>query len=90
MSIAITEDHRSLAETVSSFAEKRDLRGANRALLESATETLPTFWNELAELGWLGLHVPEDDGGSGYGLDELVSWSRSSAGRSPRARSCRR
>ena len=72
MSIAITEDHRSLAETVSSFAEKRDLRGANRALLESATETLPTFWNEFAELGWLGLHLPEDVGGSGYGIDELV------------------
>ena len=72
MSIAITEDHRSLAETVSSFAEKRDLRGANRAMLESAAETLPTFWNEFAELGWLGLHLPEDVGGSGYGIDELV------------------
>ncbi len=72
MSIAITEDHRSLAETVSSFAEKRNLRGAARELLEAADETLPDFWSEFAELGWLGLHLPEDMGGSGYGIDELV------------------
>ncbi len=72
MSIAITEDHRSLAETVSSFADKRDLRGAARALLEASDEPRPQFWNELAELGWLGLAVPEEYGGSGFGLPELV------------------
>ena len=72
MSIAITDDHRSLAESVSGFAEKRDLRGAARALLESPSDALPPFWGELVELGWLGLHLPEDVGGSGYGIDELV------------------
>ena len=72
MSIAITEDHRSLAETVRSYADKRDVRGAARARLESADDTAPEFWPEFAELGWLGLHLPEDVGGSGYGIDELV------------------
>ena len=72
MSIAITEDHRSLAETVKSFVQKRDARGAARALLEAPTEPLPELWNELAGLGWLGLHLPEAHGGSGYGLEELV------------------
>ncbi len=24
------------------------------------------------QLGWLGLHLPEEHGGSGYGLEELV------------------
>jgi len=72
MSIAITEDHRSLAETVKSFVHKRDARGAARALLEAPTETLPDLWNELAGLGWLGLHLPEVHGGSGYGIEELV------------------
>ena len=72
MSIAITEDHRSLADTVSAFAEKRNARGAARALLEAPAETLPAFWNELVELGWLGLHLPEALGGSGYSLEELV------------------
>ncbi len=72
MSIAITEDHRSLADTVRSFADKRDLRGAARALLDSPDESLPAFWGEMAELGWLGLHLPEDVGGSGFGIEELV------------------
>ena len=36
------------------------------------TEALPAFWAELADLGWLGLHMPEEHGGSGYGLEELV------------------
>ena len=30
------------------------------------------FHGEAAALGWLGLHVPEEFGGSGYGLEELV------------------
>jgi alkylation response protein AidB-like acyl-CoA dehydrogenase len=72
MSIAITEDHRSLAETVSGFADKRNLRGAARDRLESSDHALPECWNELAELGWLGLHLSEDVGGSGYGIEELV------------------
>jgi hypothetical protein len=72
MSIAITEDHRALAETVRSFADKRNLRGAARARLDSSDDVLPEFWAELADLGWLGLHLPEDVGGSGYGIDEAV------------------
>ena len=35
-------------------------------------EPLPPFWDDLAALGWLGLHLPESVGGSGYGLSELV------------------
>ncbi len=72
MSIAITEDHRALGQTASDFLAKRDARGAARALLETETESLPSFWNDLASLGWLGLHLPEDKGGSGFGLPELV------------------
>ena len=72
MSIAITEDHRALAETVSDFLAKHDARGAARSLLEAEAEALPGFWDDLAQLGWLGLHLPEDKGGSGFGLPELV------------------
>ena len=72
MSIAITEDHRALAETAADFLERRDAKAAARALLEAPTEELPDFWKALVDLGWLGLHVPEDLGGSGYGLEELV------------------
>ena len=72
MSIAITEDHQSLAKTADDFLHRRDARGSARALLEAPDEALPSWWGELVELGWLGLHVPEAQGGSGYGLEELV------------------
>jgi hypothetical protein len=72
MPIAITEDHRALGQTASDFLAKHDSRGAARVLLESEAETLPSFWSDIAELGWLGLHLPEQYGGSGFGLPELV------------------
>src|SRR5215472_9618002 len=72
MSIAITDEHRELAETVSDFLNARGARAASRALLEAKSEELPAFWHELGELGWLGLHLPEAYGGSGFGLPELV------------------
>ncbi len=72
MPIALTEDHRALGRTASDFLAKHDSRGSARALLEAEVETLPAFWPDLASLGWLGLHLPEDNGGSGFGLPELV------------------
>ena len=72
MSIAITEDHRALSDTVGDLLAKREARASARALLESPDEALPDWWGELVQLGWLGLHLPEAHGGSGYGLEELV------------------
>lgn len=62
----------------------RALRGGSRVLdfAEGALggacitgrggDARPPFWQNLAELGWLGLHIDERHGGSGYGLSELV------------------
>jgi 3-oxochol-4-en-24-oyl-CoA dehydrogenase len=72
MPIAITDEHRALAQTVSEFLTARGARSAARNLLEADTERLPDFWGELGELGWLGLHLPESVGGSGFGLPELM------------------
>ncbi|HEY8058764.1 MAG TPA: acyl-CoA dehydrogenase family protein, partial [Acidimicrobiales bacterium] len=72
MPIALTDDHKALADTASELLAKRNARGAARALLEAETEARPAFWNEVAGLGWLGLHLSEDHGGSGFGLPELV------------------
>ncbi|MEO6628341.1 MAG: acyl-CoA dehydrogenase family protein, partial [Aquihabitans sp.] len=72
MSIAITDDHRALAETASSFLAKRNALGAARQLLDEPTSAPPELWTELVSLGWLGLHLPEQYGGSGFGMEELV------------------
>jgi len=72
MGIALTDDHRELGEVARSFLTAQKARWAARELLDAAEEYRPPFWAELAELGWLGLHVDEQYGGSGYGLPELV------------------
>jgi 3-oxochol-4-en-24-oyl-CoA dehydrogenase len=72
MSIAITEEHRALASTVSDFLAKNGARAAARALLDADSDELPSFWQQISGLGWLGLTVPEEHGGSGFGLPELV------------------
>jgi len=72
MTIAISEAHRELGTVVRSFAADHDLRAAARSLLDAPDEARPEWWKEMADLGWLGLHLPEEDGGSGYGLPELV------------------
>src|SRR5438067_1672832 len=72
MPIAISDDHRELAGVARAFLEGHDAGVAARALLDAPEETLPDFWKELADLGWLGLHVPEANGGSGFGLAELA------------------
>lgn len=72
MGIALTDDHRELAEVARGFLTAQKARWAGRSLLDAAEEQRPPFWQQLVELGWLGLHVDEEHGGSGYGLPELV------------------
>jgi len=72
MGIALTDDHRELAEVARAFLTSQKARWAARSLLDTADESRPPFWQNLVELGWLGLHIDEEHGGSGYGLPELV------------------
>src|SRR5258706_12493461 len=72
MSIAITDEHRALAQTVSDFLDKNGARAAARALLDAEREELPSFWREVGELGWRGLAGPAEHGGSGFGLPGRV------------------
>lgn len=72
MGIALTDDHRELAEVARAFLTSQKARWAARSLLDSPDEPRPPFWQDMVELGWLGLHIDERHGGSGYGLPELV------------------
>ncbi|BBZ34534.1 acyl-CoA dehydrogenase [Mycolicibacterium confluentis] len=72
MGIALTDDHRELADVARSFLTAQKARAAARELLDAPEEARPAFWDDLAGVGWLGLAVPEEHGGSGYGLPELV------------------
>ncbi|GAA0403992.1 acyl-CoA dehydrogenase [Microbispora corallina] len=76
MAIGLSEEHEALRESVAGWAERAvpaDLvRGAVGALADSGTEERPAFWAGLADQGLLGLHIPEEHGGSGYGLLEAA------------------
>jgi len=72
MSIAITEEHRALAQTVAGLLTKHQSRAAARGLLTEEADARPAFWAELSGLGLLGLHIPEEHGGSGFGLAETL------------------
>lgn len=60
MGIALTDDHRELAEVARGFLTAQKARWAARSLLDATDEPRPGFWQNLVELGWLGLHVDEE------------------------------
>ncbi|TYB41593.1 acyl-CoA dehydrogenase [Actinomadura chibensis] len=72
MAIGLTEEHEALADSVRGFAERNIPATAVRAALEADEEARPGFWPALADQGLLGLHLPEEHGGQGYGLLELA------------------
>ena len=72
MSLAITEEHRALAQTVAGLLTKHQSRAAARSLLEAEGDARPASWAELSGLGLLGLHISEEHGGSGFGLPETL------------------
>jgi alkylation response protein AidB-like acyl-CoA dehydrogenase len=69
--LGISDDHQALQTAARRFLESRCPPAVPRALLDAADEPLPSFWDEMAALGWLGLHIPEPHGGQGYSLVEL-------------------
>ncbi|ABK64929.1 acyl-CoA dehydrogenase [Mycobacterium avium] len=77
MALAITEDHRALADVAKSMVTARGGAAvARRILLDGETKgrwwTDDGLWKEIVSTGWLGLHVDEAFGGQGYGLPELT------------------
>jgi 3-oxochol-4-en-24-oyl-CoA dehydrogenase len=76
MTLGLTEEHLQLAETVSAWAQRHCPADVVRAAADGpdsgSARYLESLAPGLAEQGLLGLHVPEEDGGQGYGLPELA------------------
>jgi len=72
VSIAIGEDHLALLAAVRRFTTDRCPPSVARHAMDADGDALPPFWDELGGLGWLGLAVPEADGGEGFGFAELA------------------
>ncbi|MFA1550971.1 acyl-CoA dehydrogenase [Actinomadura chokoriensis] len=72
MTIGLTEEHRDLRDAVRAFTSRQVTPAVVRTSVDADREKAPAFWDELAGQGLLGLHLPEDAGGAGYGLVELA------------------
>jgi alkylation response protein AidB-like acyl-CoA dehydrogenase len=72
MNFDFTDDQRAIKRTARDFLAARYPADAVRALAADERGYTDARWHELAELGWTGLVVPEDDGGLGLGAVELV------------------
>jgi 3-oxochol-4-en-24-oyl-CoA dehydrogenase len=76
MTLGLTEEHLQLAETVRGWAHRHCPADVVRAAADGPDSGSAHYRESLApglaEQGLLGLHMPEEDGGQGYGLPELA------------------
>ena len=72
MGLAIDSLGLELEDVSAKFLARNSARAAARATLDTDTEARPAFWEGLAEVGWLGLHIDEKYGGQGATLAELA------------------
>jgi alkylation response protein AidB-like acyl-CoA dehydrogenase len=73
MKFALAAEQQELKDGFREFLEGTHPAERVRELWESDTGRSPALWSELAELGVVGLTVPESDGGLGLGEVELVA-----------------
>jgi len=66
------ETRRLLRESAAAFAAKESPLGRARALRGAQPDCALAFWRKLAEQGWIGLLVPEQQGGAGLGFAEMA------------------
>ncbi|MBV6756164.1 acyl-CoA dehydrogenase [Rhodococcus opacus] len=72
MPLALTDDHQAIAEVVRSFLADQKAQTLARSVLDHPNTDITGLWKQMAGLGWLGLHLPAEFGGDGYGLPELA------------------
>ena len=74
MELVLTEDQELLAKTAADFVRAYSPVSRVRALRDAQDPVgfSRTLWKEMAELGWVGILIPEVYGGAGMGLAELA------------------
>ena len=70
--IGFSEEQADLAEVAVNFCREKSPIETVRKLMEDERGYDPAVWREIADLGWLGVAIPEDYGGVGLGLAEVA------------------
>jgi alkylation response protein AidB-like acyl-CoA dehydrogenase len=72
MNFGFNEEQELLRSTARKFFDNECTSETVRKLMESPEGMTPDLWKKLAEQGWLGLIVPDEYGGMGLGIVDLV------------------
>ncbi len=71
MDVTLTPEQEEICAAARKLLARRAGPGHVRGLAGDARGYDPSLWREMAELGWLGLAVPEQHGGLGAGFIDL-------------------
>ena len=72
MNFGFSEEQEFLRSTARELLEKECSSARVREWMEDERGYAPELWKRLAELGWVGLLIPEEHGGAGLGTIELI------------------
>ncbi|MDT5093030.1 MAG: hypothetical protein QOH60_2393 [Mycobacterium sp.] len=72
MPIAITSEHKDLADSVRALVERVAPAEVLHEALETPISNPPPYWKAAAEQGLHGVHLAEGVGGQGFGILELA------------------
>jgi len=70
MDFSLTEQQQILSSSAREFLESECPVSAVREAEESADGLVPGLWQKMADLGWLGMSIPEAFGGAGGSLTD--------------------
>ncbi len=70
--MSFSDEQAMLLESARAFCADKSPVSAVRGLLEDERGYDPAVWQEMAELGWLGIAIPEEFGGSELGVGSVV------------------
>jgi len=72
MNFGLTPEQELLRTNARAFLEKECPSAVVRQAMKDPIGDLPGVWQKMADLGWMGLLIPEDLGGLGLTMFELV------------------
>lgn len=71
--IVFTDEQQQLLQIAETFSADKSPIETVRSRQEAEQVLEPELWQEIADLGWLGIAIPEEYGGSGLGLGEVIT-----------------
>jgi alkylation response protein AidB-like acyl-CoA dehydrogenase len=70
--LSFGDEQSMILDSAREFCRDKSTIADVRQLLSSETGYNPAVWQQMVDLGWLGLAIPEDFGGSGLGIGATV------------------